>query len=46
VRIEASKLQTHVLTGPYRGTGYGSYCFFMESFIDECAARARIDPLQ
>ncbi|HEX6637632.1 MAG TPA: molybdopterin cofactor-binding domain-containing protein, partial [Steroidobacteraceae bacterium] len=46
VRIETSKVQTHVLTGQYRGPGYNSNCFFMESFIDECAVRARIDPLQ
>jgi isoquinoline 1-oxidoreductase beta subunit len=46
VRIETSKVQTHVLTGQYRGPGYNSNCFFMESFIDECAAHARIDPLQ
>jgi isoquinoline 1-oxidoreductase subunit beta len=34
-----------VLTGQYRGPGYNSHCFFVEAFIDECAARARIDPL-
>ena len=46
VRIETSKVKTHVLTGQYRGPGYNSNCFFMESFIDECAVRARLDPLQ
>ncbi len=46
VRIETSKVRTHVLTGQYRGPGYNSNCFFMESFIDECAVRARVDPLQ
>lgn len=46
VRIETSNVESHVLTGQYRGPGYNSNCFFVESFIDECAARARIDPLQ
>jgi isoquinoline 1-oxidoreductase beta subunit len=45
-RIETSKVEMHVLTGQYRGPGYNSNCFFMESFIDECAARAGADPLQ
>jgi isoquinoline 1-oxidoreductase beta subunit len=46
VRIETSKVETHVLTGQYRGPGYNSNCFFMESFIDECAGRAGVDPLE
>ena len=46
VRIETSNVETHVLTGQYRGPGYNSHCFIVESFIDECAARARIDPLE
>ncbi len=35
-----------MLTGQYRGPGYNSHCFFVESFIDECAVRAGIDPLE
>ena len=46
VRIEQSKVPMHVLTGQYRGPGYNTHCFVMESFIDECAARAGIDPLE
>lgn len=46
VRIEKSDVDLHILTGQYRGPGYNSQCFFMESFIDECAARAGIDPLE
>jgi len=46
VRIEKSELQSHVLTGQFRGPGYNSHCFFVESFIDECAARAGIDALE
>ncbi|MET0534847.1 MAG: molybdopterin cofactor-binding domain-containing protein [Steroidobacter sp.] len=46
VRIETSAVPMHVLTGQFRGPGYNSQCFFIESFIDECAARAGIDPLE
>lgn len=46
LRIETSNVETHVLTGQYRGPGYNSHCFFVESFIDECAARAGVDPLE
>jgi isoquinoline 1-oxidoreductase beta subunit len=46
LRFEASAVEQHVLTGQYRGPGYNSHCFFIESFIDECAARAEIDPLE
>lgn len=46
VRLEQSKVPMHVLTGQYRGPGYNSHCFVIESFIDECASRADIDPLE
>jgi isoquinoline 1-oxidoreductase subunit beta len=46
VRIESSNVETHILTGQYRGPGYNSNCFFVECFIDECAARAGVDPLE
>ena len=46
VRIETSNVETHILTGQYRGPGYNSHCFFIEGFIDECATRAGIDPLE
>jgi len=45
-RIETSNVQMHILTGQFRGPGYNSQCFIIESFIDECAARAHIDPLE
>jgi len=35
----------HILTGPYRGPGYNSTIFFIESFIDELADAAGQDPL-
>jgi isoquinoline 1-oxidoreductase beta subunit len=46
VRFEMSNVEQHVLTGQYRGPGYNSHCFFVESFIDECAVKAGIDPLE
>jgi isoquinoline 1-oxidoreductase beta subunit len=45
-RIETSNLPMHLLTGQFRGPGYNSHCFIIESFIDECAARAGFDPLE
>ncbi len=35
----------HIATGPYRGPGYNSNAFFVESFLDECAVAAKADPL-
>jgi len=46
VRVEKSDLEMHLLTGQFRGPGYNSHCFFVDAFIDECAARAGIDPLE
>ncbi|HWN46070.1 MAG TPA: molybdopterin cofactor-binding domain-containing protein, partial [Steroidobacteraceae bacterium] len=46
VRIETTRIEQHILTGQYRGPGYNSHCFFVEGFIDECAALARLDPLE
>jgi isoquinoline 1-oxidoreductase beta subunit len=34
------------MTGPYRGPGYNTNAFFIETFLDECAVAARIDPLE
>ncbi len=41
-----SHMPTHVLTGAYRGPCYNSHAFIVETFIDECAAAAKIDPLE
>ena len=46
VHIEKSTVPMHILTGQYRGPGYNTHAFFLECFIDECAAKARIDPLE
>lgn len=45
-RVETSNVPMHIFTGQFRGPGYNSHCFVIESIIDECAARARIDPLE
>jgi isoquinoline 1-oxidoreductase beta subunit len=45
-RIETRDFPLHVLWGSYRAPGYNSYVFMMESFIDECAHAAGMDPLQ
>ena len=44
--FEKSTVPMHILTGQYRGPGYNTHAFFLESFIDECATKARIDPLE
>lgn len=46
VRIESQPFPLHILSGAYRAPTYNSNAFFVESFIDECAAAAGIDPLE
>ena len=46
VRVESRVVPMHVLGGPYRGPGLNVNAFFMETFVDECAATAGIDPLE
>ncbi len=47
VRVDARELaDVHVIPGPYRGPGYNSYGFMQETFIDECAHAAGVDPLE
>jgi isoquinoline 1-oxidoreductase beta subunit len=46
VLVDAQELPFHVQTGAYRGPGYNSYAFMLESFIDECAHAAGIDPVE
>lgn len=43
--ISSTFLPYHVQTGAYRGPCYNSHAFMVESFIDECAAAANIDPV-
>jgi len=46
IQIDSEVVPLHVLTGPYRGPGYNSTAFMLETFIDECAHAAGIDPLE
>jgi isoquinoline 1-oxidoreductase beta subunit len=46
VQIESQTLPLHIMTGAYRGPGYNSNSFVLETFIDECAHAAGIDPLE
>jgi isoquinoline 1-oxidoreductase beta subunit len=46
VQVESQVVPFHVLTGPFRGPGYNSNAFFLETFIDECAVAAGIDPME
>lgn len=45
LEIASSEFAHHVLTGAWRGPCYNSHVFMIESFIDECAAAAGVDPL-
>lgn len=46
VQIELQTVPFHILTGPYRGPGYNSNAFFVETFVDECAIAAGMDPME
>ena len=46
VHLSATNLPLHVLNGAYRAPCYNSHAFFVETFIDECASAAGIDPLE
>jgi isoquinoline 1-oxidoreductase beta subunit len=45
VQFSSTKLPVHVLNGAYRGPCYNSHVFLVETFVDECAATANLDPL-
>lgn len=46
VEVEGHTLRDfHIKSGPYRGPGFNSNVFFVESFIDECAVAAKADPM-
>lgn len=46
VHFSTNNFPLHVLNGAYRGPCFNSHAFFVETFIDECAAAAGIDPLE
>lgn len=45
-QVEYHDMPLHIQAGPFRGPGYNSNTFCIESFIDECAHTAGIDPVQ
>jgi isoquinoline 1-oxidoreductase beta subunit len=45
-RVEQHRLELDVPVSVWRTTGHGTNNFVLESFIDELAADARLDPLQ
>jgi isoquinoline 1-oxidoreductase beta subunit len=46
VHLSSVHLPVNVLNGAYRGPCFNSHAFFVETFIDECAVAAGIDPLE
>src|SRR3546814_19249949 len=44
--FSSAQLPVNVLNGAFRGPCYNSHAFFVESFIDDCAIAAGIDPLE
>jgi isoquinoline 1-oxidoreductase beta subunit len=46
VRIDVHEMPLHLLVGPYRGPGYNSFAFVVDTFIDECAHAAGADPME
>jgi isoquinoline 1-oxidoreductase beta subunit len=46
VEMSTTNLPVNVLNGAYRAPCYNSHVFMVESFVDECAIAAGIDPLE
>jgi isoquinoline 1-oxidoreductase subunit beta len=46
VHFSMVNLPMNILNGAYRGPCFNSHAFFVETFIDECAVAAGIDPLE
>ncbi len=46
IELRTAKLPVHILNGAYRGPCYNSHTFITETFVDECAHEAGIDPLE
>ncbi len=46
VRISRANFPVNVMNGAYRGPCYNSHAFLVETFIDDCAVAAGIDPLE
>lgn len=46
VQLTSANLPIHILNGAWRAPCYNSHVFTVETFIDECAEAAAIDPLE
>jgi len=46
IAVGMAPINTHLLAGPYRGPGYNAAGFILDTFIDELAYEAGIDPLE
>ncbi len=46
VKLTTTNFPVHILNGAYRGPCFNSNAFITETFIDECAAAAGIDPVE
>ena len=46
VKLTTTNFPVHVLNGAYRGPCFNSNAFITETFIDECAHAAGIDPVE
>jgi isoquinoline 1-oxidoreductase beta subunit len=46
LHLSTANLPLNVLNGAYRGPCFNSHAFIVETFIDECAVAAGIDPLE
>jgi isoquinoline 1-oxidoreductase beta subunit len=44
-RLRQSVIETRVPTGPWRAPGHSAYCWAYQSFFDEVALAAEVDPL-
>jgi len=45
-RFQNKEMPFNLLSGPNRGPGYNSFAFIIETFVDEAAHAAGIDPLE
>ncbi len=46
VKLTSASLPVNLLNGAWRGPCYNSHAFNLETFIDECAVSAGMDPLE
>jgi isoquinoline 1-oxidoreductase subunit beta len=45
-RVQTQRFNTNLMTGPWRGPVFNSNCFILETFINELAETAKIDPIE